>query len=221
MIADLVVAQYRENIDWLRNIKSNYIRNIILYRKYKSSKIFKKELSLDYINPKIVVKQLKNTGRESHSYLTYCVEYYEDLPDAVFFVQGNPFPHGFGDRTITHWLKKIQRINFTHTDNYHKSHLLIGMPSGKIGDWYTPTQPSKFDMLSWFLHYIDNDKSILTQSNNIYFGANFGVSKDRILSRQKTEYENLIEKEFTDKINPEAGHFMERSWYYLFNLHKI
>lgn len=221
MNADIVVAQYRENIDWLQHLKHNSIRNILLYRKYKSSQIFRKELNLQNINHKIIAKYLPNTGRESHTYLTYCVEFYDNLPDVIFFLQGNPFAHGFGDRTIMHWLKKIEHINFTHTDNYHNSHFLVGMPNGRISNWYGPTQLSDFDMKTWFCKYIEDDPQLFKEKSKIYFGANFAVSKDRILSRTKNEYQELIDKEFTDKINPESGHYMERSWYYLFNIHKL
>jgi len=221
-MVDIVVAQYKENINWLQKLQHNNIRNIIVYTKYSGSKIFTKSRRIPVTNNnKIVYKTLTNTGRESHTYLTYCKEYYHDLPDVVFFVQGNPFPHGFGDRVILNWIRKLRSINFTHTNNYHNSHFLVGMPNGRMRDWYGPTEPSKYDMIQWFSKYIDNNKDLFKSNAKIYFGASFGVSKDRILSRTKEEYEQLIDKEFTNKINPEAGHYMERSWYYLFNLHKL
>lgn len=218
---DIVVAKYKENINWLQNLKDNNIRNILLYDKYNSSKIFTKKHNFLNINPKIIYKSLDNTGREIHTYLTYCVEYYDNIPDAVFFVQGNPFPHAFGDREILRWIKKMKHMNFTHTDNYSLSHFLVGMPDGRMGNWYGKTNPSKYSMREWFIKYIDNNTKLFHNPAKIYFGANFGVSKDRILSRTKQEYQELIDKEFTNVINPEAGHYMERSWYYLFNIHKI
>lgn len=218
---DIVVAKYKENINWLQNLKDTNIRHIVVYDKYNGSKIFTKKKSITNIHDKIIHKPLPNTGREIHTYLTYCVEYYDNLPEVVFFVQGNPFPHAFGDREILRWIKKIKHINFTHTDNYCMNHFFVGMPNGRMGDWYGKTNPSKYDMRQWFLKYIDNNKELFHHQAKIYFGANFGVSKDRILSRKQKEYQLLIDEEFTNVINPEAGHYMERSWYYLFNLHKI
>lgn len=221
MVIDIVVAHYKENIQWLQHLNHSNIRNIIVYDKYHTSKIFTKQPPYKELNSKIVSKNLSNTGRESHTYLTYCVEYYDNLPDAIFFLQGNPYVHGFGDRVVLSWIKKIERLNFTHTDNYSNSHFLVGMPNGRMKDWYGATDPSDLDMRAWFLKYIDNDASLFKSSCKIYFGANFGVSKDRILSRPKDKYQILLDNEFTDKVNPEAGHYMERSWYYLFNIHKL
>jgi hypothetical protein len=42
------------------------------------------------------------------------------------------------------------------------------------------------------------------------------VCKNKILSRSIDEYENLL-LEF-QTVNPEACHFIERLWYYWFNL---
>lgn len=73
----LVVARYNENIDWLKNTALNYI-------------IFNKgEANL----PLWVKNEIKlpNIGREAHTYLTYIILNYDNLPEHSVFVQGNPF----------------------------------------------------------------------------------------------------------------------------------
>jgi hypothetical protein len=68
----------------------------------------------------------------------------------------------------------------------------------------------------WFNEYIDDGKINLPYK--IYFEANFAVRKDKILSRSINYYSRLIDQLPTN--NTEAAHFLERSWYYIFNLHR-
>lgn len=50
----------------------------------------------------------------------------------------------------------------------------------------------------------------------IYKNAIFAVSKHKILLRPLSYYQNLITS-LDYHINPIEGHFMERSWYYIFS----
>lgn len=218
MSCDIVVAQYQENIDWLKHINHSYIRNICLYTKSKQSKIFHKDTSK--LNKKIIHSYLPNIGRESHTYLTYCLDYYDNLPSFIFFLQGDSAAHGFNNDTLMRWIDIVSKNNsITHTNNYSKHTIFVGLENGRRPCWaYSNCELSEYAMPEWFKIYISTE-DINLHNINIYFGATFGVSDSRILSRSKQEYKTLIAKELST-INPEAGHFMERSWYYLFNLHK-
>lgn len=70
----VVVARYKENIDWLSDLK----HNIYLYEKGDVGNGVK----------------LINVGREAHTYLYHIVDKYNRLEDFVVFLQGNPFDHG-------------------------------------------------------------------------------------------------------------------------------
>lgn len=74
----IVVARYNEDLAWLKKVPWEYI-------------VFNKGKSL----PKWVRNEIKlqNIGREGHSYLTYIIDNYENLPDYTIFVQGDPFAH--------------------------------------------------------------------------------------------------------------------------------
>jgi len=74
MSAVLVVARYTENLDWLQHVSIP----TVIYNKGP------------YLPNSHV---LPNVGREAHTYLSFIIDHYDNLPDKVFFTQGDPFPH--------------------------------------------------------------------------------------------------------------------------------
>src|SRR5689334_14505234 len=72
----VVVARYKEDIRWLYPLGS-------VLRIYNKS---------DDV-PDIDHVQLPNVGRESHTYLTYIIENYDNLPGVIMFTQGNVQDH--------------------------------------------------------------------------------------------------------------------------------
>jgi hypothetical protein len=76
MTKEVVVAYYRENIEWLGNVKDY---KITIYNKSP-------------FNIPNTIK-LKNVGREMHTYFYHIIENYDNLSDVTFFTQGNPFDH--------------------------------------------------------------------------------------------------------------------------------
>jgi hypothetical protein len=76
---NIVIARYKEPIEWLDQIDTNKY-NILLYNKGEDE-------------VKYQIKRLPNIGRESHTYLTYIVENYHSLTDFTIFLQAKPFDH--------------------------------------------------------------------------------------------------------------------------------
>lgn len=74
MTSVLVVARYTENLDWLQHVPIP----TVVYNKGP------------YLPNSHI---LTNIGREAHTYLSFIIDFYDNLPDKVFFTQGNPFPH--------------------------------------------------------------------------------------------------------------------------------
>jgi hypothetical protein len=75
-----VIARYREDISWAEE-------------------------------PFFIVQKgehIENKGREASSYLWWIIENYNNLPDTVHFLQGNPFEHTDRDLNST-WFPKSQR----------------------------------------------------------------------------------------------------------------
>lgn len=75
----IVVARYNEPTDWLDKINQNKY-DILIYNKGEGTVKFE-------------IQKLPNIGRESHTYLTYIVDNYENLTDFTIFLQANPFDH--------------------------------------------------------------------------------------------------------------------------------
>ena len=79
----IVVAHYNEDLEWLTPFDKD---SLIIYSKGELS-------TVDCIQ-----KVLPNVGREAHTYLTYILEYYDNLPDVVFFTQGKITDHMYFDQ---------------------------------------------------------------------------------------------------------------------------
>lgn len=212
MNCDIVIAHYNENISWLSKIDRTNLRYIFVYTK---SNIDKLPDNLKQ-NTKIIHEYLPNFGRESSSYLKYCIDHYNNLSDFTLFLQGNPAPHGINSGKILKWLDIINKNNdYYYTKNFQINSIYMGLKNERRDWWRGQTQPSKYPMSEWFKLYIN--KTINEYRAKIYFGASFGVCKKGILSRPVDLYQNINTNEL-QTINPEACHYLERSWFYLFNM---
>lgn len=69
---ELVVARYKENIDW---IPIDTTWKVTVYNKHEGSNL------------------LPNVGRESHTYFHHIVSNYDNLADWTIFTQGSPIEH--------------------------------------------------------------------------------------------------------------------------------
>lgn len=74
----LVIARYKESLDWLDEI--DCVDKTFIYNK-GNERINDDEL------------KLPNVGREAHTFCYHIVNNYDDLADITIFVQGNPFEH--------------------------------------------------------------------------------------------------------------------------------
>lgn len=202
---DIVIAHFKEDIRWLENLNHDSIRHIIVYNKDK-------ELLLN--NTKVINKQLPNIGREAHTYLSYCVEYYNNLPEFIIFLQGHPH-HGIDSNTIQGWIDSIIENPKNYTINYQFGNIDYFFNNGRITEWGGPINQSKYDVKQWAKVYIR--KHLKEENYPIFWNACFGVSKLAILSNPVEKYQNILNEEL-HTVNSEAAHFLERLWYYLFNL---
>lgn len=202
---DIVVARYNENLDWLRPFMSD----AIIYNKGPSEEA----LEASWVSHGARVEHLPNVGRESNTYLSHIVENYDDgLADWTVFVQGNPFDHCQDIRRNLVTCDRESGMSPNYTRRLANLYWLC--EEFKIAEWgghVNEPYPGNFrDFWNRFIRVpFPPDKFL-----NVYFGANFAVSKSRILCRPKSDYEEMLQTVMTP--NPEAGHFLERSWSYLF-----
>jgi hypothetical protein len=201
----IVVSRYDENIEWIKS----EMKNSIIYNKGK-------KLNID--NEVI----LKNVGRESESYLEYIIKNYKNLPDVVVFSQGRISDHVKGDNKD--YLIKIKDealINYksknfiTHSEREEHSYFNKewNLINGEyfLKNNYKNNKPMVF--IEWFKKNINENYPMPI---NIYKNGIFAVRKELILKNPIEYYKKLI-LEVNHHINSSEGHFLERSWYYIFN----
>ena len=198
----IIVARYNEDIGWL----NSEMNNCIIYNKGYPLNI-KNEIFL------------KNVGRESETYLNYIITNYNNLPDVIVFTQARIYDH-IGKDDVNYLLTiKDQALKNCISTNTIKEE--FNNPSF-TPDWnYSNNEyflknnykdkPIKF--IDWFKTNINENYQdpIVHYPNGI-----FALKKEKILNKPLSYYEKFL-LEVNHHINPAEGHFLERSWYYMFN----
>ena len=197
----IVVARYNEDIRWLLPYK-------------QITTIYNKGVYNDIIN-KFETITLKNVGRESHTYLYHIINNYDNLADKTIFFQGKIDDHKildiedyFGEDDFIGKFDNIHINKLTnkieHFGKYKNQYLNGGM---KICN-YTP--------YIWLKNVLGIELDQNLTFFKVVWGANFAISRSLIQSKPKIFYENILRYIENDS-NPEEGHFLERSWYLIFN----
>ena len=186
-----VVARYNENLDWALKLP-----NLLIYNKGAPLRI-----------PSI---NLKNVGREGHSYYHHIVTHYDHLPDAIVFLQGYPFDHSpnLFNTLDTLFKKSIQTFNFI------SEHIL--QSDINDGSWWhyniysywhkLPSIPKKLPLKIYRRLFKRNPTQPIVKYGT---GAQFMVSKDAILKHPKAFYQSIVDM-LSVSNNPIEGYIMER-----------
>jgi hypothetical protein len=187
---DLVVARYKEDLDWLNKIDLNVFRPII----------YNKGLPLDI---KFNHTNLANVGREAHTYLFHILKYYDNLPEYTIFVQGNPLDHcnDFFDAIKANYDGQIVLLGDT----------IIGEDIRGWYEWY-----EKVPSGSQITYLISVANKILGKETppKAFFvtGAQFILHRDVIRHRSKEFYQNIFDMFSYDYLLP---WHLERIWLYI------
>ena len=198
----IVIARYNENVNWLLP----YRDITIIYNKGDYNSFLNKFQTI----------YLENVGRESHTYIYHIVNNYDNLADRTLFFQGNISDHKMLD--IEDYFKNDNFIgkfnditindlshNINHYGKYKKDYL-----SGNM-------KKCNFTPCDWIKKVIGIDISNITEESlNVVWGANFSLSKELILSKPKEFYQNIL-RYIDYHQNLEEGHYLERTWYIIFN----
>jgi len=98
----IVVAKFHELFEWIHYLNKD---NVVIYNKADNRLTHPIENAI----PR------ENKGREADTFLHHIVENYNDLPDYLILIQGNPFDHTKG-LTTENLQEKIDEIIPTVTD---------------------------------------------------------------------------------------------------------
>lgn len=186
----IVIARYNEDVGW-----SKQYPNVIVYNKGEKLDDGYNEVFLN------------NVGREGHTYYKYICDNYDNLEDYTIFLQGNPFDHS---------------PNIIYNLNHYR---------------YVKELSIDFEFLSEGVCYSTLDVQCHRNCENINIhqtwefvfgvkcgytdecifggGAQFIVSKNRILKRPKEFYEKIV-KMLEYSISPIEGYDIERFHKYIF-----
>jgi hypothetical protein len=192
----LVISRYNEDINWIKSLTDDYI----IYNKGE-------ELSLDY-------KQLilPNFGANQYDIFHYIYENYDNLPNLIAFMQGNPFDHCLSDR----FNELIYNEQFTPLfgDAYYPD----GNYSEDNNNWYINAEfnnnkpPSKFSSFDEYMEFLFED--YIYQDKVIFPpGSQLIVEKERCLFYSKEFWKKLMSIP-SDVIGANGGreaHIIERS----------
>jgi hypothetical protein len=167
------------------------------------------------------IRVLENIGREAHSYLSYIVQQYESLPEVVVFTQAE-FRDHFATDSISVLLELAQHaasVGFSRNPALVSSE--PGGPAGRdfrLSNYNGPLEQSEYCLGEWWDQCIV-EPNFPESEMYVYWGAIFATRKDRIKSRPKVFYQKLLE--CLSSPSPETAHYMERSWFYIFNHHEL
>lgn len=202
-----IVSRFNEPFEWIRDYTDNYI----IYNKG------------DYIpNFDDRILNTENIGGNQRDIFHFAYTNYENLPNMMVFVQGNPFDH---------CKKEVFDILIK---NRHFTPL----------EYYGPTPANNYEQRdseggfmeinnSWYINAHNNSNSLTCRYNSfddfmqLYFenythvdwirfspGSQYMVKKQQILQYPKTFWYSLM-NELKEKNSTEA-HIIERALYYIF-----
>lgn len=200
---DLVIARYKENIDWIQSIKS-FFSNVYLYNKD------------ELIQSEFIQKKLKNIGREANTYIHHIVENYDNISEFTIFLQGEPYEHcptlNYEIQNIKR-LRKIKKINFFDI-SFNPDFYKFGNLFFEFGDMFKIITLDQFyNCLNQICDITNIQKFDFRNLKKTVWGAQFGVVDRQIKKYTKHQWQELL------KLSEEIEEFpyaMEKFWSYLF-----
>jgi len=220
---DVVIAHYKEDLKWLEPYLKR-INHLFLYCKDKD--LCQKGLPRDLQGAQLVIHQLPNEGRESHTYLSHLINYYDKVSDRTVFtmasINGNAmrrlsFIYALSEKSPPETSQVSENeINKIRLFRMHSEHLV----PRSLGDGYTPKniiQKATHQPLNrWMWHYLQYD--CLSEQRRIgqgEHGAIFSVTRQNIHQFPRALYQSLLDaNKGADSM--EAGYYMERLWRFMF-----
>ena len=206
----VVISRYNEDLKWLDSDNFS-IYNIIIYNKGINDNFIKL--------PNMTIINLDNVGRESHTYLYYVINNYNNLTDITIFLHGScDMQHKYIKmKNLLNYINLKNKPIFIYDLKYDNVknvlyNFTIENYQGTNQQNKNLNPESKLELSEirpfgkWFEHYF-NDIKI----QHISYCGIFSVDKKDILQHSKEYYENLI-KQLSNSSNPEGGHYFERSW---------
>ncbi len=202
----LIISRYDEDISWLSSYETF---NLYIYN--KGSRIKNSEFK-NIIN-------LKNVGRESHTWLYHIVNNYNKLDDINIFLQGRIDDLGcMAFQNPNYYLREINQIGFAASrygvlSPFHWKYNVGIEKNKKYKDKWDNGEISRSQIgFRNFAKKLFPDIPLFIATN---YGGCFAVKKEVIKQYSLDFYSELLDILSMHK-NPIEGHYMERLWCYIF-----
>lgn len=215
---DLVIARYKEPINWLNEHKDKKFRKVYIYNKSKSAVLCKPDGAICEIT------NLPNVGVCDHTYLYHLVNNYDTLADVTIFLPASgdlQTKRARVDATINKAFETKDTVIYgflnpqgTKVKQYGfriDRHVTASKHNQELGDNFrqAPAEVRPFGL--WYETHFPGI--------NVPYESNagiFAVSRKHVYLRPKEFYQRLLEQVDDSKFH-EASHFIERSWPAIFH----
>ena len=212
---EIIIARFNEDLNWTIEAPFNRFRYIV-YNKGNNDNFNK-------TNVKQIIN-IENVGKNDHTYLFYIIENYNNLPNIVVFFPGS-LNLDYKKRKAKLILNNIIKSNLSKAyfaGNYHKN-IKETFNNFKLDNWKTSDKKNlvlnnesalkKSDIRpygNWYTHFFGN-----TQAHWQTMCGIFSIDKRDIIQHPIKRYQELLQT-VSSHSNPEAGHYIERSWCAIF-----
>lgn len=215
---DVVISHYNEDITQLDNssIFGDDAR-VVLYSKGETHP------------PNAIV--LPNVGKCDHTYLYHIVQNYDKLAAVTVFLPASCFSSSWKR------MKMLETLNHAMctcdsailVEEQHHLDMLEELGTFQLDDYETRDASNRMlykkqnlntaiekasirPLRAWYRHYVGG-----APLRACSYGAIFAISRRHIHTRSRDYYTTLLQQ-LSGSVNPEAGHYMERSWVSIFNV---
>jgi len=196
----IVVARYREDIEWLRP----FAADCVVYNKCPQ------DAGVALLPGCAAQITLPNVGREAHTYITYIITHWRTMPPRLVFIQGRISDHPNGSTPAMQ-----NRLFNNHADASPGGEPLPRefWEDRRIPEWPLgcPLAPADMPLGPWWRAHVS---PTIVPSYIVWYGAIFAASRRRVRSVPLRVWKRLLDTVSHDNA-PEAAHFLERAWHSL------
>lgn len=235
MHIDLVVSRYDEDISWISDVTERLRGSITVHVYDKGATDVTPDVSASLetdSNVSVVVSRLPNVGRESHTYLEHVLRMRRTMTagssvDVTVFLQGRMEDHVPMDRDgIAEFVEIMVREAATTKrgeSSNHACHTQYGsfnaIPDLRVS-MFAGVGDSGIDFGHWFRSLIGPWPWANERDGPSWWQHGvFAIRTCRLMSSEVDDaYFVALRAEVDWHVNPEAGHYFERSWYFVFPL---
>jgi len=207
----IIVSRFNEDLKWTLESPFNHFKYIV-YNKGDNNDFEKTNV--------IEIISLENVGKNDHTYLYHIVKNYENLSNIIVFFPGS-INMDYKKTKAIQILNNIIKSNYrkAYFVGYYQSSIKNSFNDFQLDEWktsdlknFTKNNESKLQLAKirpyglWYKYFFGN-----TIAHWSTWWGIFSIDKRDILQHPITRYQILIEL-VNKHSNPEAGHYIERSW---------